>query len=50
MAEPDPRLPDPLPSCPSCGADATRVVEDVVDEVVVLGCGSCDTTWAHRRD
>ncbi|CAN5116089.1 hypothetical protein BH23ACT9_BH23ACT9_30560 [soil metagenome] len=43
-------LPDPLPVCPTCGADRTRVAEDVSDEVTVLACGDCDATWAVRLD
>ncbi|AXV05630.1 hypothetical protein DVS28_a0929 [Euzebya pacifica] len=41
---------EPLPPCPACGADTTRVTEDVSDEVTVLGCGTCTQTWAVRAD
>jgi hypothetical protein len=33
-----------------CDARATRVVEDVSDEVTVFGCDGCGATWADRTD
>lgn len=42
--------PAAAPACPMCDARATRVVEDVSDEVTVFGCDDCGATWADRTD
>lgn len=44
-------IPSPAPApvtCPRCEGTATRVVEDVSDEVTVFGCEACGATWADR--